>query len=116
MGMGGMGMGIGMGGMWNPNAMCDGSRAEDRAIWLRDNKGMNMVAAQQQVMQEFPGMFGGGGCGGYGGGGSHGKMYNPNAFCDGSRAEERVLWLQQNERMNVEMARERVMREFPGSF
>jgi len=95
---------------WNPNAMCDGSRAEDRAIWLRDNKGMNMDLARQQVMREFPGMFGGAGCGGYG------KMYNPNALCDGIRAEERVLWLQQHERMSVDMARERVMREFPGSF
>jgi len=119
MGMGGMGMGGmggmggmcmgGMGGMWNPNAMCDGSRAEDRANWLRDNKGMNIDMARQQIMQEFTGMFGGGGFGG-------GKMFNPNAFCDGVRAEERVLWLQQNKGMNVDMARQQVMREFPGSF
>jgi len=110
MGMGGMGA---MGGMWNPNAMCDGSRAEDRANWLRDNKRMNIDMARQQVMQEFPAMFGGGGssvgvCGG--------RMFNPNAFCDGVRAEERVLWLQQNKHMSVEMARQQVMREFPSSF
>jgi len=106
----GMGMGMGgMGGMWNPNAMCDGSRAEDRANWLRDNKGMNIDMARQQIMREFPGMFGGGGFGG-------GKMFNPNAFCDGVRAEERVLWLQQNKHMSVEMARQQVMREFPSSF
>mmetsp|Transcript_126227 Transcript_126227/g.200211 ORF Transcript_126227/g.200211 Transcript_126227/m.200211 type:complete len:1271 (-) Transcript_126227:79-3891(-) len=42
---------------WNPQAMCDGSLAEDRAIWLRDNKGMDMTSARQQVMREFPGHF-----------------------------------------------------------
>jgi hypothetical protein len=104
----GMGMGMRMGGMWNPNAICDGTRAEELAIWLQQNQGLSHEAARQKVMSEFPQQFGGGG--------GYGKMYNPNAFCDGCRAEERVLWLQQNERMNVEMARERVMREFPGSF
>jgi len=112
-GMGGIGAGMGMGmsgmsGMWNPNAICDGTRAEERAIWLQQNQGLRPEAARQKVMSEFPQQFGGGA--------GYGKMYNPNAFCDGCRAEERVLWLQQNERMSVEMARERVMREFPGSF
>jgi len=96
-------------GAWNPNAMCDGSRAEERATWLRDNKGMSMDMARQQIMREFRAQFGGGGCGG-------GRIFNPNANCGGLRAEERVLWLQQNERLTVEMAHQRVMQEFPGSF
>jgi hypothetical protein len=108
---GGAGGGFSTGG-WNPNAMCDGSRAEERATWLRDNKGVNIDMARQQVMREFPSQFGGGFGGGYGGG----KVFNPNANCGGIRAEERVLWLQQNEHLSIEMARQRVMQEFPTSF
>merc|ERR1712113_1042643 len=65
------------GGMWNPNANCDGKRAEERAIWLQQNQGMAPMAAQQQVMREFPAQFGGGMMGG--------GMWNPNAVCDGKR-------------------------------
>merc|ERR1712084_36945 len=72
------------GGMWKPNANCDGKRAEERAIWLQQNQGLAPIAAQQQVMREFPAQFGGG-------------MWNPNAICDGRRAEERAIWLQQNQ-------------------
>jgi len=102
----------GMGGVWNPNVICDGSTAQERAIWLQQNQGMSVIAAQQKVMLEFPSHFavdGGfsGGCG---------KVFNPSANCGGIRAEERVLWLQQNERLSVEASRQRVMQEFPGSF
>merc|ERR1712203_528993 len=90
------------GGMWNPNAICDGKRAEERAMWLQQNKGLAPMVAQQQVMQEFPAQFGGGMMGGgmmgggmMGGGMMGGGMWNPNAICDGKRAEERAMWLQQ---------------------
>merc|ERR1711972_1231888 len=64
MGGGMMGGGMMGGGMWNPNAICDGKRAEERAMWLQQNKGLTPMAAQQQVMQEFPAQFGGGMMGG----------------------------------------------------
>merc|ERR1719195_532574 len=88
--MGGGMMGV---GMWNPNAICDGKRAEERAIWLQQNQGLAPMVAQQQVMQEFPAQFGGGmmvpgGAPAIGSG-----MWNPNAICDGKRAEERAMWL-----------------------
>mmetsp|Transcript_60147 Transcript_60147/g.95533 ORF Transcript_60147/g.95533 Transcript_60147/m.95533 type:complete len:229 (-) Transcript_60147:127-813(-) len=94
---------------WNPNAFCDGTRAEERVLWLQQNRGMTVEAARSQVMREFPAAFSGGmvaGCG----------MWNPNAFCDGTRAEERVLWLQQNKGMTTDAARLQVMREFPTAF
>jgi len=46
---------------WNPNAMCDGIRAEERCQWLQRERGMAGQQAQQQVMSEFPGAFGSGG-------------------------------------------------------
>lgn len=63
---GAMGMGMGMGGTapgWNPNALCDGSLASERAQWLVSNEGMNLFAAQQKVMSQFPSQFGGMGMG-----------------------------------------------------
>merc|ERR1712013_315452 len=104
MGCGGM-MG---GGMWNPNAMCGGKRAEERAIWLQQNQGLAPMVAQQQVMREFPAQLGGGMMGG--------GMWNPNANCDGKRAEERAIWLQQNQGLAPMPAQQQVMREFPAQF
>jgi hypothetical protein len=120
----------GCGQMYNPNAMCDGKRAEERVEWLQQNEGMSMHAARERVMREFPGQFGGGGFapamgvpamgGGYGGGGHHGHhgggVWNPNAMCDGSRAEERAKWLHENKGMSMHHAQKQVMEEFPGSF
>merc|ERR1712151_325778 len=111
MGGGMMGPGCGPamgGGMWNPNANCDGKRAEERAIWLQQNQGLAPMAAQQQVMREFPAQFGSGMMGG--------GMWNPNAVCDGKRAEERAVWLQQHEGMNAFAAQQKVMSEFPAQF
>merc|ERR1719277_511339 len=106
------------GGMWNPNAICDGKRAEERAMWLQQNKGLAPMGAQQQVMQEFPAQFGGGMMGGgmMGGGMMGGGMWNPNAICDGKRAEERAIWLQQNKGLAPMVAQQQVMREFPAQF
>lgn len=104
---------------WNPNAMCDGKRAEDRAFWLQQNKGMTPEAARCDVMREFPQNFRQPGCspaasmGGYGMGPG---CWNPNAVCDGTRAEERVLWLQQNKGLTMDAARVQVMQEFPAAF
>merc|ERR1712048_195209 len=104
---------MGGGGMWNPNAICDGKRAEERAIWLQQNQGLAPIAAQQQVMREFPAQFGGGMMGG---GMMGGGMWNPNAVCDGKRAEERAIWLQQNQGLAPMAAQQQVMREFPAQF
>merc|ERR1712187_289039 len=97
-------------GMWNPNAICDGKRAEERAMWLQQNQGLAPMVAQQQVMREFPAQFGGGMMGG---GMMGGGMWNPNANCDGKRAEERAIWLQQNQGLAPMAAQQQVMREFP---
>merc|ERR1712072_1472059 len=91
----------------------------ERANWLQQNKGMTMHAARQQIMKEFSAQFGAAAAampfappvaavtlGGW----------NPNAQCDGVRAEERVLYLQQKEGMTVDAARQKVMREFPAQF
>merc|ERR1712187_201170 len=98
------------GGMWNPNALCDGKRAEERAMWLQQNQGLSPMAAQQQVMSEFPAQFGGGMGGGMIG------MWNPNAICDGKRAEERAIWLQQNQGLAPMVAQQQVMRELLAQF
>merc|ERR1719356_335546 len=121
-----MGGGMMGGGMWNPNAICDGKRAEERAMWLQQNQGMTPMAAQQQVMREFPAQFGGGMMGGgMMGGGMMGPgcapamgsgMWNPNVICDGKRAEERAIWLQQNQGLAPMVAQQQVMREFPAQF
>merc|ERR1719491_2208581 len=71
---------------WNPNAYCDGVRAEERVLWLQQNEGMTADAARIKVMREFPAAL-------VGGGAVAGPVFNPNAMCDGIRAEERVLWL-----------------------
>mmetsp|Transcript_49448 Transcript_49448/g.78231 ORF Transcript_49448/g.78231 Transcript_49448/m.78231 type:complete len:291 (-) Transcript_49448:74-946(-) len=108
--------------MWNPSAWCDGASAQDRMTWLQQNKGMSVMAAQQQVMSEFPAMFSGGGVSVNMGGGFPGTMgmglhrWNPHAMCDGSLAEDRAIWLRDNQGMNMEMARQKVMQEFPGHF
>jgi hypothetical protein len=43
---------------WNPDAMCDGVRAEERMQWLVDNKGMSADDAKSKVKSEFPAIFG----------------------------------------------------------
>jgi hypothetical protein len=93
--------------------MCDGSLAKDRADWLTSHEGMNPVAAQQNIMAEFPAQFSGA-AGMQGMGMSPG--WNPNAYCDGSRAEERAQWLVQNEGMSLPAAQQRIMSEFPSQF
>merc|ERR1719277_1697849 len=108
-----MGGGMMGGDMWNPNAICDGKRAEERAMWLQQNQGLAPMVAQQRVMQEFPTQFGGGMMGG---GMMGGGMWNPNAICDGMRAEERAMWLQQNKGLAPMAAQQQVMQEFPAQF
>jgi len=63
---------------WKPDADCDGAKAEERAKWLVDNKGMSMDDAKKQVREEFPSAFGATGKGagkGYGPGQGQGPHY-----------------------------------------
>merc|ERR1711972_148570 len=107
---------------WNPNAMCDGIRAEERSIWLQQNDGLTQHAAQQKVTNQFPEQFGGGIGGGYDGGSSlsvsvpAGCHWNGHAICDGKRAEERRTWLMQNQGMTAHNARNTVMNQYPAMF
>eukprot|EP00405_Crypthecodinium_cohnii_P011341 CAMPEP_0206442818 /NCGR_PEP_ID=MMETSP0324_2-20121206/14029_1 /ASSEMBLY_ACC=CAM_ASM_000836 /TAXON_ID=2866 /ORGANISM="Crypthecodinium cohnii, Strain Seligo" /LENGTH=515 /DNA_ID=CAMNT_0053910695 /DNA_START=81 /DNA_END=1628 /DNA_ORIENTATION=- len=103
-------------GRWNPSVNCDGVTAGDRAKWLMENKSLSDIAAQNQVMAEFPSAFqnaGGHSGGGYGGGAGG---WNDGAMCDGSRAADRAQWLVENKRMSLHAAREQIMREFPHVF
>eukprot|EP00932_Pfiesteria_piscicida_P018790 SRR837773.5637.p1 GENE.SRR837773.5637~~SRR837773.5637.p1 ORF type:complete len:455 (-),score=27.76 SRR837773.5637:58-1371(-) len=43
--------------MWNPEATCDGSRAEDRARWCVEHLKLSPEAARQRVMSEYPRAF-----------------------------------------------------------
>merc|ERR1712061_230953 len=70
----------------------------------------------QRVMREFPSQFGAGMMGGGMGGGMMGGMWNPNAMCGGKRAEERAMWLQQNQGLAPMVAQQQVMREFSAQF
>lgn len=90
---------------WNPDAECDGARAEDRAQWLADNRGMSMEEARAQVMQEFPFAFHPGF-----------DWWRPDASCDGPSAEERAQWLMQNEGFSHTAAKIKVRSEFPSEF
>jgi len=42
---------------WDPDALCDGVRAEERMQWLVDNQGMRVDDAKGKVKSEFPGAF-----------------------------------------------------------
>merc|ERR1712205_66915 len=42
------------GGRWDPDAVCDGISARDRAQWLVHNEGLSHEAARQQLMSEYP--------------------------------------------------------------
>lgn len=86
---------------WNPDADCDGSRAEDRMRWLMDNQGKSMDDAKAQVMREFPLCF---------------AAWNPDADCDGCRAEDRMRWLMDNQGKSMDDAKVQVMQEFPKCF
>lgn len=89
-------------------------------MWLIENQRMPMPMAQQRVMNEFPSHFavgaGGAPMPGMAMGETTQHVWNPNANCDGIRAEERVLWLQQHEGLTYGAACQQVMREFPSRF
>jgi len=85
---------------WDPDALCDGVRAEERMQWLVDNQGMSVDAAKGKVKNEFPGACR--------------AAWNPDALCDGVRAEERMQWLVDNQGMSVDDAKGKVKSEFPG--
>mmetsp|Transcript_190 Transcript_190/g.785 ORF Transcript_190/g.785 Transcript_190/m.785 type:complete len:546 (-) Transcript_190:185-1822(-) len=105
-------------GNWNGEAVCDGERAEARAQWCLQNLGQSVEAARQRVMGEYPSAFGSApaappvaaaaGCGSGG--------WNGEAVCDGERAEARAQWCMQNLGLSVEVARQRVMGEYPQQF
>jgi len=111
---------------WNPNATCDGLRAEARAEWLVQNEQLSWHDAHKRVMHEFPHQFGPHGHPTSGGhphgrpthGGHHHDHphWDPNAICDGSRAEDRAQWLVNNKGMSWHEAQKKVMHEFPTLF
>jgi len=92
-------------GLWNPEADCDGARAEDRVQWLVDNRDMSPEDARAQVLGEFPFAFQSGF-----------DWWNPDADCDGSSAEDRAQWLMENEGFSQTAAKIKVKTEFPSVF
>lgn len=95
---------------WNPEAPCGGHSAASRAEWCREHAGLSPESAKRRVMREFPEAFGGGG------GGGSGPRWDPNALCDGLRAEDRAKWCMENQGLSEEAARQRVISEFPAVF
>jgi len=100
---------------WNPRAICDGKTAEERSQWLQKEKFMTKEASQYQVMQEFPAVLPMGEFVGIRGAAMV-PEWNPNAQCEGNRAEERSLWLQKEKGFEESQARRRVMGENPSQF
>mmetsp|Transcript_22265 Transcript_22265/g.41013 ORF Transcript_22265/g.41013 Transcript_22265/m.41013 type:complete len:635 (+) Transcript_22265:66-1970(+) len=90
---------------WNPDALCDGLKAADRAKWVVENcAGYSEIAAQQRVMGEFPASF------------LAQEQWNPDVDCGGHTAAARVQWLVKEEHLSESAARHRVMMEFPHQF
>jgi len=94
-------------GSWNPDADCNGARAEERMRWLMDNKGLGMDDAKGQVLKEFPFVF----REGYGR-----DWWEARADCQGLSAGDRAKWLMENEGYSEPAARTRVKTEFPKNF
>jgi len=90
---------------WKEDALCDGKRAEERAAWLVKNQGMDLKAARELVMREFPFEFR-----------PHWTWWRPDADCDQIRAEERAQYLVEKEGYVYSMAQLRVKYEFPDKF
>ena len=88
---------------WQPDAVCDGLLASQRAEWLM-GQGQSSDAAQRQVMEEFPAVF------------NLPQRWQPQTLCGGITAESRAKWLVDNEQMTQEAAQQRVMKEFPKLF
>lgn len=89
---------------WDPNAICDGKRAEDRVQWLIKEEGLTKHAAMVKVKQQFPVAFGAS------------DWWKPGAICDGKSAEDRARWLMDNEKLSFENAKVKVRSEFPSIF
>eukprot|EP00435_Cladocopium_sp_Y103_P058949 s187_g20.t3 len=87
----------------NPDAVCDGLLASQRAEWLM-GQGRSCQEAQRQVMQEFPAVF------------DMSQLWAGQTLCDGIRAEERAKWLVEHQQMTMEAAKQKVMQEFPRLF
>lgn len=88
--------------LWNPDAMCGGHRAQDRAIWCIQNCGLSENAAQQRVMSEFPDCFQ-----------DAAQEWDGSMHCEGHRAEDRARWLVLNKGLSQQDAQAKVMSEFP---
>jgi hypothetical protein len=88
--------------VWEPEAMCGGVPAKNRAQWLIDNKKMSQEAAREQVMGEFSDQFK--------------DVWNAATMCDGISAEDRAKWLMDNKGLLQREAREQVRKEFPAQF
>lgn len=88
---------------WQPDAVCDGLLASQRAEWLM-GQGRSCEEAQRQVMQEFPAVF------------NLAQRWVGQTLCDGIRAEDRANWLVEHQKMTMEAAKQKVMQEFPKLF
>jgi len=88
---------------WKPNAMCDGTSAQDRAQWLVENESMTVGEARARIRKDFPAAFGG-------------LLWDPDAMCDGTKAKDRADWLVNNQGLTAAEAEKRLQSEFPAAF
>ncbi|CAJ1425277.1 unnamed protein product [Effrenium voratum] len=89
---------------WHADADCEGVTAQARAQWLSEHQGLSPEQAQQQVMQQFPQVFG---CA---------LHWDDQKDCKGMKAADRAQWLVANMQLSLEAAQKRVMEEFPVVF
>lgn len=93
---------------WNPQVMCDGSRAHERVEWLVKDQGMTEAAAKVRVKREFADCFRDMDL--------SGDWWDASVVCDGTPAGDRAKWLEDNENLSQKDARLRVRGEFPAAF
>merc|ERR1719321_518084 len=91
---------------WNPDVICQGKKAEDRAQWLMSKKGLKNQPARWQVMAEFPPLFPK----------PRVSEWHGALLCEDKTADERVQWLMANQKMTESKAQRKVMDEFPHVF
>jgi len=94
---------------WHPDLDCNGLSAGARVQWLVNERGRGHDDAKMLVMSESPDIFS-----------AWTHIWNPHVICtdkSGSHdAAARVQWLVKNTNVEPDVARQRIMAEFPSNF
>jgi len=91
---------------WQPEAVCAGIKAKDRALWLSEQSDLPLLWAQMQVMNEYWIQF-------------HDEPtpgWIPEVMCEGHSAQDHSMWLAAEYKRPLSWAREEVMHKYPEKF